>query len=139
MDYFESAMGIIGAFCIGIAALTIFFKVIGYFQQRMGEPAVVKMKGFLRDARAVDVHTSGGKVLRTLTFVGFTDSASFKGGQIPYQLSNMIVFETKDRRRILLRADSIKMIEEVGDGPSIVSLPEDIESPPTAQKASTNE
>jgi hypothetical protein len=43
--------------------------------------------------------------------VGFTDPNSMKG--VPYQLNNMVVFETTGGKRVLLRADTLRMIEEV--------------------------
>ena len=49
-----------------------------------------------------------------MRLVGFTDQNSVKGN-IPHQLANMVVLETEKGARILIRADSVKMIEEVED------------------------
>src|SRR6516164_8275622 len=113
MEMFYTTFGFVGAVVLGIVILTTFFKVVGLLQIKMGAPALIKMKGFLKDAAWINVHLAGGKVLERVRFVGFTDHSSAKGGRIPYQLANMVVLETSAGKRILLRSDAVKMIEEV--------------------------
>jgi hypothetical protein len=113
MEMFYTTFGFVGAIVLGIVVLTVFFKVVGLFQVKMGAPALIKMRGFLKDAAWINVHMAGGKILERVRFVGFTDHASGKGGHIPYQLLNMLVLESAAGKRILLRADVVKMIEEV--------------------------
>jgi hypothetical protein len=113
MEMFYTTFGFVGAVVLGIVILTTFFKVVGLLQIKMGAPALIKMKGFLKDAAWINVHLAGGKVLERVRFVGFTDHSSAKGGRIPYQLANMVVLETSAGKRILLRSDAVKMIEEI--------------------------
>ena len=87
--------------------------MIGRGRSLMGAPAIIKMKGFLKDASWINVHLAGGKLLERVKFVGFTDHSSAKGRHIPYQLSNMVVLETAAGKRILVRSDAVKMIEEI--------------------------
>jgi hypothetical protein len=116
MDAFLTTFGAIGAIVLGIVLLTIFFKLLGLIQWMVGKPAVVKIKGLLKDAAWINVHLAGGKILENVRFVGFTDASSIKDGRIPYQLANMVVLETTEEKRILLRADLIRMIEERASG-----------------------
>jgi hypothetical protein len=116
MDAFLTTFGAIGAIVLEIVLLTIFFKLLGLIQWMVGRPAVVKIKGLLKDAAWINVHLAGGKILENVRFVGFTDASSIKDGRIPYQLANMVVLETIEEKRILLRADLIRMIEERASG-----------------------
>jgi hypothetical protein len=50
--------------------------------------------------------------LENFQFVGFTEQNSAKG-VIPYQLASMAVFESETGSRAMVRADSIRMIEEM--------------------------
>ena len=113
MEMFYTTFGFVGPIVLGIVILAIFFKVLGILQAKMGAPAIIKMKSFLKDAAWINVHLAGGKLLERVRFVGFTDHSSVKGGHIPYQLSNMVVLETAAGKRILIRSDAVKMIEEV--------------------------
>ena len=113
MEMFYNTFGFVGAIVLGIVILGIFFKVVGLLQTKLGAPAIIKMKGFLKDAAWINVHLAGGKLLERVKFVGFTDHSSAKGGHIPYQLSNMVVLETAAGKRILIRSDAVKMIEEI--------------------------
>lgn len=110
MENFVLWVGSIGAICIGIMALSVFFTALAAVNSRLAPARYVKLKGFLKGAEVVDVHLTSGKVMEALSFVGFMDAASSKGG-LPYQLQNMVVFETPDHRRVMLRSDLIKIIE----------------------------
>ena len=90
MEMFYTTFGFVGAIVLGIVILAIFFKVLGILQAKMGAPAIIKMKGFLKDAAWINVHLAGGKLLERVRFVGFTDHSSAKGGP-----------------------DAVKMIEEI--------------------------
>ena len=113
MEMFYTTFGFVGAIVLGIVILASFFKVVGLLQAKMSSPGIIKVKGLLKDAAWINVHLAGGKLLERVKFVGFTDHASAKGGHIPYQLSNMVVLERTAGKRILVRADTVKMIEEV--------------------------
>ena len=92
--------------------MSLFFTALSYFKRKTRGFDVVKLKGFIKDGKLINVHLSGGKSLQGVRFVGFTDQNIGKGG-IPYQFSSMVVLETKAGARILLRPDSIRMIEEI--------------------------
>lgn len=117
MEYFIIWISAIGAVCIGVMVLSVFFAVMGAIKSRLTSARYIKLKGFLKDGEVVDVHLTSGKVMEGLSFVGFMDTAAMKGG-LPYQLQNMVVFETTDRRRVMLRGDLIKIIETRGAGES---------------------
>jgi hypothetical protein len=110
MDIFIMWMGPIGAICIGIITLSLFFNVVGAIKGRFASAKFIKIKNLLTQPENVTVHLSSGKTVSDVRFIGFTDPASLKG--VPYQLSNMVVFEASDGRRLLLRADAIRIIEE---------------------------
>jgi len=74
----------------------------------------VKMKGFIKDGRLINVHLSSGKTLLGVRFIGFTDQSAGKGG-VPYQLASMVVLEAAKGARVYVRADSVRMFEEVED------------------------
>ncbi|MGV3533228.1 MAG: hypothetical protein ACO1QR_12720 [Chthoniobacteraceae bacterium] len=114
MDTFYHVFGFVAAICIGIMALATFFGIVGYLKRRTASYDIVKMKRFIKDGRAVNVHLSDGKVFSGVRFVGFTDQDSGKGG-IPFALSQMVVCETSKGSRIFLRAEAVRVIEEVDD------------------------
>src|SRR5215469_9266453 len=93
MEMFYTTFGFVGAVVLGIVILTVFFKLAGLAQVKMGAPTLIKMRGFLKDAAWLNVHLAGGKVLERVKFVGFTDNSSSKGGRIPCQLANMVVWK----------------------------------------------
>jgi hypothetical protein len=114
MDTFYQVFGFVAAICVGIIVLTAFFTAVGYFKSKTRGFDILKLKGFIKDGKLINVHLSGGKSLVGVRFVGFTDQNVGKGG-VPYQLSSMVILETTKGSRIFIRADSVKMIEEVED------------------------
>ena len=111
MEIFIYWMAPISAICIGIMLLTIFFKFVNWI---MGGGSIVKtdkVKGFLSGKKYIDVLLTSGKTIQSVKFIGFTQNSSTKTN-IPHQLSSMAVFETEDGRRLLIRPDSIRIIEE---------------------------
>jgi len=113
MDTFINTFGVIGAFCLGIIILAIFFTGLGYIKNGFGGPKIIKMRNFVGNDVLVNVHLTGGKTLERMKWVGFTDGGSVKG-HIPFQLTNMVVLENEQGLKTLLRSDSIKLIEEIG-------------------------
>ena len=111
MEGFINWISVVGAICIGVMILAVFFSLLSAIKSRLAPAHYIKIKGFLNDAQLVDVHLTRGKLIQNVRFVGFTDPNSLKGGDVPYQLKNMIVFETEDKRRLMLRGDLIKIIE----------------------------
>jgi hypothetical protein len=118
MDAFTNTFGGVAALCLGIIIVSVFFTLLSYANKAINGNKVVKLKGFIKDAALVTVHLVGGKALEQMKFVGFTDSPSAKGN-IPYQLRSMVVLENPKGLRIFIRADSIKMIEELDAATSI--------------------
>lgn len=112
MDLFYQTFGFVAAICAGIIILTLFFTAIGYFKNATRGFDFVRLKGFIKDGKLVNVYLSGGKSVLGVRLVGFTDQSSGKGG-VPYQLSHMVVLETVKGARVLVRSDVVRMIEEV--------------------------
>ena len=112
MDTFYQVFGFVAALCAGIIILTGFFTAVSYFKRATRGFEVVKMKGFIKDGRLINVHLSSGKTLLGVRFIGFTDQSVGKGG-VPYQLASMVVLETATSARVYVRADSVRMFEEV--------------------------
>jgi hypothetical protein len=100
------------AISLGIIILTVFFTIISYFKRATRGFDIVKMKGFIKDGKLINVHLSSGKILVGVRFVGFTDQGSGRAA-IPHQLSSMVVLETAPGARSYVPADSVRMFEEV--------------------------
>jgi hypothetical protein len=113
MEPFLNTFGIVAGLVLGIVILTLFFKLVWFIQSKVSRTDFVKVNGLLKDAKSINVHLEDGTILEHVAFVGFIDSGLTKDGRIPYQFVNMVVLETTEQRRILVKADSIKMIEEV--------------------------
>jgi len=111
METFIIWISVIGAICIGVMALAVFFSILNGIQRRFSKTSFIKLKGVFNQSELLSVHINGGKTISHVKFVGFTDPNSMKG--VPYQLNNMAVFEHPDGKRVLLRADTIRMIEEL--------------------------
>ena len=116
MDTFYQVFGFVAALCAGVIILTVFFTVVSHFRRATRGFDVVKLKGFIKDGKLVNVYLSGGKSVLGVRFVGFTDQSAGKSG-VPYQFSSMVVLETGKGARVLVRSDSVRMIEEVEDVP----------------------
>ena len=114
METFYDVFGVVAAICSGIVFLAIFFTCLNWFNRATRGFEVVKMRGFIKEGKVVNVYLNGVRTVRGVYFVGFTERASAKGG-IPYQMAGMVVLETVNGGRILIRADSVRMIEEVED------------------------
>jgi ABC-type lipoprotein release transport system permease subunit len=111
METFIVWISVIGAICIGVMALTVFFTLLNAIQRRLSKTAIINVKGIFKTSEWLNVHLNGSKTVERVKFIGFTDPNSMKG--VPYQLNNMVVFETAAGKRVLLRADTIRMIEEL--------------------------
>ena len=115
MDTFYQVFGFIAAICIGIMVLTVFFTGLSYLKNRTRGFDIVRMKGFIKDGKMVNIHLGSGAVYRGVRFVGFSDQSSAKGG-VPFQLAQMVVCETQKGARVLFRPEAVRIIEEVEDG-----------------------
>lgn len=119
MEFFSAWMGPIGAICIGIMVLALFFRVMALISSRFDTAKYIKFKKLLNQPAKMTVYLGRGEKISDVRFVGFTDPSSLKG--VPYQFSNLVVFETMDGRRVVLRANTIRRMEEQmdPDGPSV--------------------
>ncbi len=113
MEAFLNSMSIIGALCIGIIILSIFFTLLNSSKRRFSQVNLIKLGGLFMTSDFLNVHLSSGKSVYRVKFIGFTDAESMKG--IPHQLTNMVVFENAHGKRVLLRPDSIRMMEEINE------------------------
>ncbi|MFH1747443.1 MAG: hypothetical protein ABIG44_10415 [Planctomycetota bacterium] len=114
MEYFIQWLSAIGAICIGVMLLAAFFMITSAIGRRVSSAKTVLVKGFLPEAKRVDVILTSGKVIKSVTFQGFTSRASEKN-HVPHHLANMAVFHDANGRRIMIRPDSIRIIEEVAE------------------------
>ena len=112
METFYAVFGPVIALCAGIIILTLFFTAIGYFKRVTRGFNVIKMKGFIKNDKLINVHLRNGKILTEVCFVGFTDQSSTNTA-IPHQLSKMVVLETVKGVRMYIKSDSVQMFEEV--------------------------
>jgi hypothetical protein len=113
VDMFYQTFGFIAAVCAGIIIIAMFFTALNFFKRLFRGNRTVTAKGFLREGKQINVYLTSGRTVQNVRFIGFTDPSSAKSGGIPYQLSSMAVFESMRGTRTLVRADAIKMIEEV--------------------------
>jgi hypothetical protein len=95
-------------------SLTLFFTVLGFLKRTIGGTSVLPGAGFVRSGKLVRVHLRDGHVTPKIRFIGFGDSNT-KNAAIPHQLSSMMVFETEAGARLMIRADSIKIVEEIAE------------------------
>ena len=112
MDVFYQVFGFVAAVCLGIMILTGFFTAISHYKRSKRGFEVISQKGFVQDGKRLNVHLRSGKSLQGLGFVGFTDQSSGQSG-VPFPFLGMIVLETTLGSRVLLRADSVMMLEEI--------------------------
>jgi hypothetical protein len=110
MDVFMSTFGGVAALCLGVIILAVFFSLLNRLTG--GGNKIIKFHGLLKEAAWVNVHLVGGNILERMKFVGFTDPPSAKGN-IPFHLRNMVVLENDHGLRTLIKAEAIKMIEEI--------------------------
>lgn len=103
-------LGFVGTVRIAIIVLVLFFKGIGAIgRSRRGKVRMVE--GLLSAERANDVTLTNGRVISGVQFVGVSDASGMKGG-MPYQLSQLMVFQRPDGGKVYVRPDSIRLIEE---------------------------
>ena len=114
MNTFYETFGFVAALCAGVIILAVFFTSLGYFKRAIHKSGIVPVSDFVRKNKWVSVQLRSGRTLPKVRFVGFTESSSANGA-IPHQLSCMAVFESEQTARMLIRADSIAMIEEMSD------------------------
>lgn len=112
METFLIVLGPVLALCSGVIILAVFFNVMNAIKDRLSPAKTIKIKKFLNDADRVTLELNRGQKIENVRFLGFTDSSNYKSG-LPYQLLNMVILETTDKERILLRADSIRSIRQL--------------------------
>jgi hypothetical protein len=113
METFAQTFGFVAAITAGIIILAVFFSVLGYVKRVCGGPTVLKVKGLLNDGRLLNVHLNNGKILEAVKFIGFADPNSPKGAGLPYQFANMLIVENASGSRLLIRAETVRMLEEI--------------------------
>ncbi len=112
MDTFTNTFGGVAALCLGVIILAVFFSLLNLVNRLAGGNKLIKFRGLLKEAAWVNVHLIGGNTLTRMKFVGFTDPPSAKGN-VPFQLRNMVVLENEHGLRTLIKAETIRMIEEI--------------------------
>jgi hypothetical protein len=114
MESFYKTLGVVLALCIGIGVMTLFFWIINLIKKVDRKVNVLKMEGFITEGRYINVHLSTGKIYRNIKFIGFTEKKSEKDA-MPYQLWQMMVCETAKGAKVLIRTDTVRVIEEIED------------------------
>ncbi len=117
MEVFVNTMGVVGAFVLGVMALTLYFKALGWLGGRVGckdeGPLGVRVRGVLDVKTRVKVHMANGTVFEEVRLMGHLASRNVgKGGDfVPYGLGSLFILEHPDGRRTLIREKDVKMIE----------------------------
>ena len=112
MEAFYETLGIIVAICIGIMILALFFTVLNAMKRKFSKPSVLKIEGFLNESKKVNLHMNRGQILKGVTFIGMVDHEQTKDN-LPYQFVGMIIIENSENKRSMIKAETIRMIEEV--------------------------
>lgn len=114
---FEQTISVVGPIVGAIILLVLFAKLLSWIGSK--SPKRFRFKGVLDEARECTVHLANGTSLEHVRLLGFIDSSSEKGA-FPYELHNLLILEHSDRRRTLIPAKSVRMIEvppSTGVGP----------------------
>ncbi len=109
MEAFYSWLSAVGAICVGIAVLAVFFSILGYLKRRGTGVVPLKLSKALNDGASVEILLNSGKTISGVRFVGLSEPDSTMG--LPYAVA---IFQRPDGRKVLIRADAIRMIEELG-------------------------
>jgi hypothetical protein len=111
MDLFLDTVSVVGPIVGGIAALALFFQLLGWATRRSGS-AVTRfaVKDVLHGQTAANVHLTGGRAIEDVRILGFVSPSSGKD-ELPYEFGRLVVLEHPDGRRTLLRAKLIQQIE----------------------------
>jgi hypothetical protein len=112
MENFSYVFGPVLAVALGIIVLSVFFKILSRFGKTKDEPALIKLKGFFKNAEFVDVHLGGANVLKKVRVIGVSDVSQIGKGGFPYELNGMVVLEKENKKRIMIKAKLITMIVE---------------------------
>jgi hypothetical protein len=115
MDAFSQTLGVVIALCIGVVALTLFFKVIQYFGTllRGNSGKILVAQDFIKKDSLVTVKITGGETLERVKFVGFTKSQIHGKDSIPFPFARMAVFENEAGERIFIPSTTIQFIREI--------------------------
>ena len=94
-----------------VVFLTLFFKLIGYFDsKKTPNTERVKLRGVMDENTRVTVHLSNGTVFEDVVLVGFTQADNFKQA-FPYELSGMSILEHPNGSKTVIQSKLIRMIE----------------------------
>lgn len=101
----------VGILCIvlGIMALSVFFKLLGWLGRIGAKTETMAVRGVLKKDTWATVHMAGAETFERVRFVGFTNTESLKTN-LPYDLNGMVILEDEEGRRFLVRAKAIRMI-----------------------------
>ncbi|MBN2712771.1 MAG: hypothetical protein JXR97_10135 [Planctomycetes bacterium] len=108
---FINIFAIVFAFALGIMILALFFKLLNYAKTKLYGFTIHKTNGFLTGSSTVTLHLNNGKSFENVKLIGVADRL-IKDAEMPYCLSNMLVFESADAQRYYIKADSIRIIQE---------------------------
>jgi hypothetical protein len=112
MESFYETLGIIVAICIGIMILAVFFTTLSMIKRKFSKSPILKVEGFLNESKKVNLHLNRGHILKEVYFVGVVDHDQAKDN-LPYQFVGMVVIEDSEKKRSMIKAETIRMIEEV--------------------------
>ena len=119
MDAFAQTFGAVAALCLGIFAVTLFFKAINYLGGvvRGTSGKILVAQDFIRQDALVTVKLTGAETLDRVKFIGFTKSQIQGKDAMPFQFTRMAVFENSAGERIFIPSATIQYIKEVS-GPA---------------------
>ena len=106
----EQMLSLVGPIVGAIVFLTLFFKLIGWFDARSAVKRL-PFKGVLDELTVATVHLVGGATIENVRVIGFTTDPSGAKDMLPYELRGMVILEHADGRRTLIQAKTVRMIE----------------------------
>jgi len=92
--------------------LALFFTALGMLKRKISSSPILKVKGFLNESKKVNLHLNRGQSFKDVYFIGVVDQHQAKEN-LPYQFVGMIIIEDLEKKRTMIRAETIRMIEEV--------------------------
>lgn len=116
MQMFYDTLAVVLAISIGIMVLSVFFWLLAKIDNKLRKPAnLLHVKGILDKGQRINIHFNRSQTMMNVRFAGIISEKQAEKGGLPYQLVGMMVVEDAEQKRFLVKADTIRMVEQIAD------------------------
>ncbi len=115
MQLFYDTLSVVLAISAGIMILSVFFWGLAKIASRLHDPKLLQVEGILNKGQRINIHFNRNQTMTDVRFTGIVTQKNTANGALPHHFIGMLIIEDSEQKRFLIKADTIRMIEQITD------------------------